>query len=334
MSGNFFRKGIVLVLAKAFIFPALFVCFAIVGCAQPPVGSDREQGVYLFSYFKNNGEDGLHLAYSPDGFKWTPLNNDKSLLTPAVGRDKLMRDPCICKGHDGRFHMVWTVSWGEKGIGYASSKDLINWSNQKYIPLMEHEPDAKNCWAPELFYDDIQKQYVIFWATTINGRFSETDNTGDDGWNHRMYSTTTKSFEHFTPTKLFYEPGFNVIDSTIVKASRKYIMFLKNETRHPPEKNIRMAVSKKATGPFGPASKPITGDYWAEGPTAIKIGNKWHVYFDKYTENCYGMMVSGDLKNWQDLSGQLEFPAGARHGTIFQVSKSFFDNLLKNLNNR
>ena len=22
---------------------------------------------YLFSYFQNNGEDGLHLAYSPDG---------------------------------------------------------------------------------------------------------------------------------------------------------------------------------------------------------------------------------------------------------------------------
>ena len=26
---------------------------------------------YLFSYFKGNGEDGLHLAYSNDGLKWT-----------------------------------------------------------------------------------------------------------------------------------------------------------------------------------------------------------------------------------------------------------------------
>jgi len=36
--------------------------------------------------------------------------------------------------------MVWTVSCCEKGVGYANSADLINWSHQKYIPVMEHEP--------------------------------------------------------------------------------------------------------------------------------------------------------------------------------------------------
>ena len=34
--------------------------------------------VLMFSYFKNNGEDGLHLAYSMDGLKWEALNNDQS----------------------------------------------------------------------------------------------------------------------------------------------------------------------------------------------------------------------------------------------------------------
>jgi hypothetical protein len=55
-----------------------------------------------------------------------------------------MRDPCIIRDKDGIFHMVWTVSWNEKGIGYAWSRDLINWSQQKYIPVMEHEPEARN----------------------------------------------------------------------------------------------------------------------------------------------------------------------------------------------
>ena len=32
-----------------------------------------EKEVYLFSYFKGNGENGLHLAYSYDGFKWLAL---------------------------------------------------------------------------------------------------------------------------------------------------------------------------------------------------------------------------------------------------------------------
>ncbi|HEX7846845.1 MAG TPA: glycosyl hydrolase, partial [Chitinophagaceae bacterium] len=88
--------------------------------------------VYMFSYFKNNGKDGLHLAYSYDGFKWTALNKDQSFLRPVLSKDSLMRDPCIIRGADGKFHMVWTVSWNARGIGYASSPDLLNWSEQKY----------------------------------------------------------------------------------------------------------------------------------------------------------------------------------------------------------
>ena len=74
-----------------------------------------EAGAIVFSYFMGNGEDGLHLAYSRDGLTFHTLNGGRSLLTPQVGGDKLMRDPCICRGPDGTFHMVWTVSWKEKG---------------------------------------------------------------------------------------------------------------------------------------------------------------------------------------------------------------------------
>ena len=45
----------------------------------------EKNNVFLFSYFKNNGEDGLHLAYSRDGFNFTALNNDRSFLAPVVG---------------------------------------------------------------------------------------------------------------------------------------------------------------------------------------------------------------------------------------------------------
>src|SRR5436190_15322771 len=92
--------------------------------------SAQNNSVYMFSYFNNNGKDGLHLAYSNDGYHWTALNHDSAVLKPMVANDKLMRDPCIIKGTDGLFHMVWTVSWNDKGIGYASSSDLIHWSEQ------------------------------------------------------------------------------------------------------------------------------------------------------------------------------------------------------------
>jgi hypothetical protein len=285
------------------------------------------RAVYLFSYFKGNGEDGLHLAYSTDGLCWEPLKHDSSFLKPTAGKDKLMRDPCIIRGANGVFHMVWTVSWNEKGIGYASSKDLIHWSEQKYIPLMEHEPGALNCWAPEIFYDAHAKEYMIYWATTIPGRFPKSDTSGDGKYNHRMYYVTTKDFITFSKAKLLYDQGFSVIDATIKKNGKKFIMFLKDETRKPPQKNLRVAYSDSLTGGYGPASEPITGKYWAEGPTVLRQDNQWTVYFDKYTQHKYGAISSTDLIHWTDISDKLDMPKGIRHGTVLLISPVMLEKL-------
>ena len=284
--------------------------------------------VYMFSYFKNNGQDGLHLAYSFDGYFFTILNHDSSFLKPVLSKDKLMRDPCIIRGADNLFHMVWTVSWADRGIGYASSPDLINWSEQQYIPVMAHEDSAKNCWAPEITYDAKKQQYIIYWATTIPGRFAAGDTAGDGKYNHRMYYVTTRDFKSYSKTKLLYNQNFNVIDASIQQNGKQFVMFLKDETKKPPQKNIRIATSKNLYKNYSTPSAPITGKYWAEGPTAIKIGENWIVYFDKYTEHKYGAVTSTDLINWIDISDKINFPKGTRHGTVFTITKAEFDKLL------
>ena len=244
------------------------------GCETASRDTSRhlEDEVFMFSYFMGNGESGLHLAWSEDGYEWQAIGNGTSFLTPGAGEDRLMRDPCIIRGRDGNFHMVWTVSWNERGIGYATSPDLINWSEQQYIPVMEHEPDARNTWAPELYYDEDEDIYMIYWSTTIEGLYPETQAEEESGYNHRKYYVTTRDFEEFSQTRLFYEPGFNVIDGTIQKKDDEYILFIKDETIDPPEKNIRITRSDRLTGGYGPASEPITGDYWAEGPTVARHG--------------------------------------------------------------
>ena len=285
----------------------------------------QSDGVYLFCYFKGNG-DGLHYAYSNDGYSWKTMFNDSIILKPTVSKDKLFRDPCILKGADGKYHMVWTVSWADKGIGYASSSDLILWSEQQFIPVMMHEDSAKNTWAPEINYDAKKKEYVVYWATTIAGRFPQKDTSAEGRKNnHRMYYVTTKDFKKWSKAKLLYNPGFSVIDATIVQEGKRYIMFLKNETRAPVEKNIRIAYAKKITGPYTTAGPPITGKYWAEGPTVLKLGNEWIVYFDKYTNHTYGAVRSKDLVNWEDVSDKVSFPKGVRHGTVFVVSREMFE---------
>ena len=280
--------------------------------ADTPGKSD----VLLFSFFRDNGQDGLYLAWSRDGLRWTELKpRGKSFLQPKIG-GKLMRDPCLCQGPDGTFHMVWTTGWGKPPvIGYAHSRDLLQWSEQKAVPVMSHEPEARNAWAPELFYDETERQWLIFWSTTIPGRFPETDQTGDNGWNHRIYFTTTKDFASFAPTRLFYDGGFNVIDATLLKARGKHYLIVKDETKTPVKKHLRIAVSDRAEGPFSKAGPAITGD-WVEGPSAIQMGEEFYIYFDHYARPQYcGAVKSQDLEHWQDISNQLSFPEGVRHGT-------------------
>jgi len=49
--------------------------------------------------------------------------------------------------------MVWTTGITTKSIGYASSPDLKNWSNEQRIPIWNANSNVDNTWAPEIFYD-------------------------------------------------------------------------------------------------------------------------------------------------------------------------------------
>ncbi len=306
---------------------SFLLLFLLVGCQSAP------EKVYLFSYFMGNGEDGLHLAYSRDGLQWEPLKGGESFLTPTVGKDKLMRDPSICQAPDGTYHMVWTSSWTDRIIGYASSKDLIHWSEQKAIPVMMHEPEARNCWAPELFYDAATETYYIFWATTIPGRHKVVPMLEEDGTNHRIYYVTTRDFQEFSETKMFFDPDFVVIDAAIVRSplNNDYIMVVKNENSAPYEKNLRVTRTSNLQEGFPIEVSPsITGDYWCEGPAPLFIDNELYVYFDRYVLNKYGAVKSVDNGlTWEDISDSVSFPEDIRHGTAFTADADLLELLLK-----
>jgi hypothetical protein len=270
------------------------------------------KSIFLFSYFKGHG-DGLHLAWSGDGFHWTPLNDDQPFLTPQVGVERLMRDPFLLLGQDGLFHLVWTSDWHGTSIGYGSSSDLREWPQQKLLNVMEQEKGTRNC---------------IYWASSVPGRFPESDHSGDDGLNHRMYFVTTPDFETFTQAKLFFDPGFNVIDASLAKDGHRYVMFMKDETLNPCQKNIRVAVSEDIFGGFKSVGPPITGAYWAEGPTAVRINGEWIVYFDKYKLNRIGAVRSRNLRIWEDISDHVHFPPGAQHGSVARIPLERLESLL------
>ncbi len=284
---------------------------------------------YLFTYFINNGEDGLHLAWSRDGLKWAALNGGRSYLKPVVGESKLMRDPCVTRGPDGTYHMVWTTAWKGQTIGYASTKDFIHWTEQRALPVMAQEPTVMNCWAPEIVWDAGREQFLIFWASTIPGRFPETEGTGDEQNNHRIYCTTTKDFMKFAPTRLFYDPGFNVIDATLIATEEgHWRIIVKDETLKPLKKHLRTAMGDNPEGPFSELAPSFTKN-WVEGPTALRVGEDVIVYFDCYRDRTYGALRTRDWKSWEDVTAQLSLPRGVKHGTAIAVEGELIGRLVE-----
>ncbi len=214
-------------------FSFVFALLAFTACTKP------EKEVYIFTSHREPALDGLHYLYSYDGYHWDSIAG--SWLKPEIGNktpyynyftkqteeqkyapNSMMRDPSMTQGPDGTFHLVWTISWnGEQGFGYASSKDLIHWSEQREIKVMK-DSLTNNVWAPEVFYDDEKEQFIVAWSSAIPvERYTAADSLGANK-SHRAYYTTTKDFQTFTPAKAFYDPGFNSIDGFIVKLAPTY----------------------------------------------------------------------------------------------------------------
>jgi len=281
-----------------------------------------QQEVYLFTSFHEPATEGLRFLYSYDGYHWTDLGH--SFLKPEIGKQKVLRDPSIAQGTDGTFHLVWTSSWrGDLGFGYANSKDLIHWSEQQFIPVMAYDTTTVNVWAPEVFFDDATQQFIIVWASTIPFKFPRGQE--DENNNHRLYYTTTKDFQTFTKTALFFDPGFSVIDAVIVKQQKdKYVLILKDNTR--PNRNIKVAFSDKALGPYINVSQPFTGNF-TEGPTVTKSGDDWLIYYDSYRDKKYGASKTTDFKIFTDISDKISIPEGHKHGTIIRVKEEILNGM-------
>jgi hypothetical protein len=282
---------------------------------------------FVFTSFRKNGETGVYLALSADGRTWTPLNDNQPWIKPEHA-GMLMRDPYLVQGPDGMYHLLWTWGWTRKEtggtlrIGHSSSKDLIHWTSQEEIKVLEEEPEARNAWAPEAIWDPTRKEWIIFWSTTIPGRFPETETTGDSGYNHRLYSMTTRDWKTFSPARLWFDPGFNSIDATLARDGDRWVMVFKDERVKPLQKRLRLAFADSPRGPWRNISEPFTTD-WVEGPSVLRLGNEWWIYFDHYrSPHYYGAVRTRDWKKFEDVSSLVRFPEDHRHGTAIRIPET------------
>jgi hypothetical protein len=318
----------------------LLLLISICSAAQ---STFAKESPWLFAGFKGNSLDGVYYAISLDGYHWTLANGGLPVIHQTEPGE-LMRDPFIQRAPDGTVRMVWTWAWySPHVIGYSESKDLVHWAPHRQLAVMPNEASAINVWAPALYWEPGNKRWLIFWASTIPGRFAG-DDTGDVaktpdgpvGQNHRIWSTTTKDFASFTPAKLFFDPGFSVIDATIlppVKAHGNFTMIFKDERKNPLKKYLLTATGPSFEGPWTNISQPIS-EPWSEGAAIIPVAATsdspagYLAYYDHYSQGQhYGAVFSPDLVHWTDALARISFPKGMRHGSFLSISRPEYDRL-------
>ncbi len=300
------------------------LALAMCSCNQQGAGNETGDDLYMFTSFHEPADEGLRFLYSEDGIHWDSIAG--TWLAPTLG-DSIMRDPSIVVSPDSTFHLVWTIAWkGDTGFGYSSSRDLVNWSEQRRIPAMDSVVSTQNLWAPELFYDDVKGQYMVVYASCVPDAGFDVG-IEEEKNNHRLYYVTTKDFTTFSDPKLFYEPGFSCIDATLVKRGPEdYVMVVKDNTR--PNRNIKVAFAKDAEGPYTAASEPFTESF-TEGPSVAKVGDEYYIYYDTYRKFIYSAHKTSDFKTFTDVTDSISVPSGHKHGTIFRAPRSVVEKLIE-----
>ena len=277
------------------------------------------------AYFRTEAE-ALHLAISEDGYRWDALNGNEPLLSGAHGP---IRDPHISRDRAGVFHLFYTGGWGAVGISHAVSADLLSWGEREFLPVMADVPGARNCWAPECFFDREEDRYRLFWSSTVSPDDAllwdapETWAARDD---HRIWGTATRDFRAYEPASPFFDPGYSVIDGTLAsnESEGAYLFAFKDERgenrRGTEYKRIHICTANRATGPWTEISAPLTPAL-TEAPALYRLGGRWIMLYDHFMEGYYGSAESVDGCTWTPITDRMTFPPGPRHASVLEVDE-------------
>ncbi|MFI9758655.1 family 43 glycosylhydrolase [Streptomyces sp. NPDC051963] len=345
--------------ARTFLIPFLALLLGLLAAppssaqsGAPPVTQSKYAG-YLFAYFTGEGTaDGEQIRYAlsrgDDPLHWRELNAGKPVLTSTTG-EKGLRDPFVIRSPEGdKFYLIATDlrmyqnssgSWddvqrhGSKSIMVWESTDLVHWTDQRLVKV---SPDsAGNTWAPEAYWDDTLGEYVVFWASKLYAD-DDPDHTGST-YNKMLYATT-KDFRTFSEPKVWDDPGYSVIDSTVVKHKDTYYRYTKDERDPTSSSPCSKFITAEKSTTLTDTSYDFVSDCIGsgsidrgEGPTVFKSNTeeKWYLFIDEYGGRGYVPFETTDLDSGRwTMSANYQLPASPRHGTVMPVTQAEYDRLL------
>jgi len=270
----------------------------------------RETGGWLYVGSRGEGEGGVYFAISKDGYKWSFVNDGKPVVRPSE-RGELMRDPFIQRAPDGTFEMIWTWSKDKPALGYTTSTDLLHWAQNRQLPVAATVPGITRASSPAMYYDPAGKHWIVLWSGSVA---AGAGGAAQD----RIYASTTTNFKQFAPAKLFFDPGYNVTDATLLLAGgppAQNILFFEDERSG----RIAFAQGPGLDGPWKEIGAPFT-PAGSEAPAAIPVADGLLVYYHRSRDpQEYNAALTKDLQQWSDMSFKAAFPGAMRHGSFLRI---------------
>lgn len=293
--------------------------------------------------FSNVSETDMDVYESFDGVGFRPMR--RPAYHPPFG---LVRDPSIFRHSDGFYYIVYTTGWNGDTIGFARSRDRVNWTFLRYYPVpvcCAGVPGTGSASGPasgSSALDPLTRAIATGSAATGSGASgSSLSPFVIHAWAPTWYVdgnrvniiVSLSSGGDFVPYMMTaLDPGMtlwslpvalagigaNHIDTVMVKLGPTYHAFTKNETT----KFVEHAVAPTPTGPFTFVG---TGNWagWGslrEGQQLVQLDNgHWRIYLDSYVDHRYFFSDSANgLRNWSPLHELPGLSGYVRHFSVWK----------------
>lgn len=129
-------------------------------------------------------------------------------------------------------------------------------------------------------------------------------------------------FRSYTAPTVLFDPGYSVIDATLISDHGLYFLIYKDERGEnragTDYKAMRVATSPHLHGPYTPQTGLVTPSL-TEGPAVFRVENRCLMLYDCFMDGTWGAAETDDLLHWKPVAS-LSVPPEARHGTVFTVS--------------
>lgn len=271
--------------------------------------------MYYMAYFRDKIPK-VFLAVSEDLLHWEDMYGGNAVFDLS-GSDQIVRDPFLIQDRNHVWHIFYTNNWYSNTIGHCTATDLQKFERQDDICLFKQNvEDVYNCWAPEIFWNEEEQIYCMIWSASFKSQNSENEDS------NRIWCAKSQDLYHFSEPEIFFDPGYPVIDASVLRKDGGYYMAFKDERMFnavgSPYSALRTATSKKACGPYENIS-PILTEWRSEGPMLLHEKGEYYIFYDSFGKGNYEAIKSRDFINWENITSKIDIPKGCRHMSIFKA---------------